>query len=94
MSNWYFVEIRYMVWDGLGVVMDSIQLTDGNNSAFAKHLIERLERVGIFVHSTNGLHIVCWEGGQSVDCDLLIRPSTVTRDYLSSSQSLVCLMGA
>lgn len=75
-----------MMSGGLGVVMDSIQLTDDNNSTFAKHLIERLERVGIFVHSSNGLHIVCWEGGQSVDCDLLIRPSTVTSDYLSCSQ--------
>ena len=54
--------------------MESLRLT-GRETVFGKHLAERLERVGIITDNVDGLHIVCSSNENTIECDILIRPS-------------------
>ncbi len=56
----------------------------GDESVFFSSLKERLERIEIDTDSADGVHIVCWDNGPAVKCDLVIRPST-SKPYPSES---------
>ncbi|MBC8437894.1 MAG: hypothetical protein H8D82_01340 [Euryarchaeota archaeon] len=43
-------------------------------SAFASHLIDRLERIGVDTTDSQSTSIVCWPGDKTPACDIIIRP--------------------
>ena len=58
---------------GRGAYTISIEL-NGRETDFGILLADRLTRTGIDIDSPSGIKVLCWNGGDGEDCDILIRP--------------------